>query len=304
MSRYVALLLAVVALASLPGCGCCPFLSSSKGQEPSCACECKAAPKAATLPVKFVAAGTSRIALRPTQGDSAGTEAIDAGRYRIVDVPLGSPHAVRIELADGTVLVGSLTVSKKASRESHGIVPLVISNTHVIKPALAGKRVTYVVYERDRDTCEGPISPADRTAPYSLDQLKLLRADRRAMRRAATPASPASTIRSEAEARQRLAYYNTDSRAKRGYDPVVLDEMRAKRDGGGFLYMYDSAEEHASLARLENLSSRAVPADVWKRAAQGPNDKVRHILGCGNLPIEKAKLRGTIVLTLKLRKAD
>ena len=300
MSRYVALLLAVASLAFLPGCGCCPFLSSSKGQERSC----PATPKAKTLPVKFVAAGTSRITLRPTRADSAGTEGIDAGRYRIVDLPIGSRYAVRIELADGTVLEGSLSVSKKASQETHGIVPLVISDTHVIKPALAGKPVSYVVYERDQDKGEGPISPADRTAPYSLDQLKLFRTDRRDIRRATTPASPASTIRSEAQARKRLAYYSTDPTAKKGYDPVVLDEMRAKQDGGGFLYMYDNAEEHATIARLENLSSRAVPADVWKRAGQGPNDKVRHILGCGDLPIEKARLRGTLVLTMKLRKAD
>ena len=372
MSRlWIGILLTAI-VCSLPGCGTAPSpkdkcpgpepreeaqTDSASQAEPPEALDAKApeqkqgpcpreevAPKVkqtpakdqapATLPVKLIAPANARVVVSSMQ---FGGETHRVDRYRVFDLAPGTSHKVEVALPDGKALTGRLEIPETACQPRRAILPVVISESHVIRPALQqGKRVTYVVYERvlphqdtrplrlsrwqrlnpkwwfltpkQRALLEAelrarpkPLSPRVTARPYSANEWARVAKDSKYFLNPVTPASDAVTVPSEAEARKRLVFYNMKRDAKRGYDPVVRDEIEAKARGGGYLYPYAKSEERLDVAQLDNLSSRAVPAALWRAAARGPDENVRHIVGYDGLTLERAKLRGNVLVVLRLR---
>lgn len=318
MSRYCTAVLVTVSAFLLAGCGA----TSSREVR-------------ATLPVKFVTPADARVVVSPAK---LRGRPVQVDRYLVLDLLPGSCHKVEVTLADGKKLTGHVEITENACQERRAILPVVISESHVIKPAIEeGKRVTYVVYEKtlprqraraakaskrtwlnpkwwflsekERIKAQAdaarqarkPVNPRIAAQPLGGKEWRRLAKDGKFFLKPVTPASDAAVTRTEAEARKRLVFYTTESGGKRDYDPVVRDELEAKARGGGYLYPYAKSDDRLDVAQLDNLSSRAVPASLWKAMAKGPDKNVRHIVGCGDLPVKKAALRGNVLLVLRLK---
>ena len=215
-----------------------------------------------------------------------------------------------------------------------GIVPVIISQSHVIGPIIdKGETVTYVVYERIRPNRDGSseprseahwlspstwfrgksataagkaapesIYPRPRTTLFGAKQRRRVAEDIRFFRKVVTPMSDGRKVQAEKDARKLLVFRSDGPDTEEAPDPVTLDEIQAKATGGGYLYPFAASEERLDAAGLDNLSSRAIQPDLWKLAARGPNKNVRHIVGRGDEPIRKAMVRGKVLLKLMLKK--
>ena len=294
-------------------------------------------PKAAEpyIPLKFVTPPDSSVVIRSARRPMDGP-VIRVGRYDIVKLPLGLSYAVEITLRDGAKIVGRMDVPTEETLKRRPIVPVVVSERHVIRPILdEGKQVTYVAYERtsaDEDECKKPesrlarlnplnwladdkgddrpedqakpISPRPRTPPYGVEAWRKVRRDWRFFRKVTTPISDGTTIKTERQAKKHLTFYSTGSADEEKQDPVELDEKQAKAAGGGYFYPSADADDRSTFSDIDNLSSRAVSPDLWKLASKGPNKNVRHIVGPGEEPVRKAKLRGQVLMALRLKRGD
>lgn len=292
-------------------------------------------PTGPTIPLKFVTPIDSSVVIRSARRPLDGP-VIKVARYDIVKLPLGLSYAVEITLRDGAKIVGRMDVPTEEAPKRRPIVPVVVSERHVIKPILdEGKQITYVAYERtaaDEDECEKPesrltrlnplnwfadeegaehlegqakpISPRPRTPPYGTDAWRKVRRDWKFFRKVTTPVSDGAAVKTEEQAKKRLIFYRADSADEQKHDAVELDEKQAKATGGGYFYPFTDSDDRSALSDIDNLSSRAVSPDLWKLASKGPNKNVRHIVGPGEEPVEKAKLRGRVLIALRMKRGD